>query len=191
MTRRDPELIRDCLAGDQDAWDALVERYSRLVYSVPRRYGLDEADAADVHQNVFTILFRKLSTLDDHLLLARWLLTTAHRETWRMGKRQAKYSRLEENFADLGSPGEDDLERWERQHLVRRALDELGDPCKSLLTALFLDPAQMNYQAVADSLGMRVGSIGPTRARCFQKLETVLRQMGFEPIGAEAGEGRS
>ncbi|MCH8314606.1 MAG: sigma-70 family RNA polymerase sigma factor, partial [Planctomycetes bacterium] len=71
--------------------------------------------------------------------------------------------------------------QWERQQIVREALDRLGGRCQQLLTALFLAPGTLNYEAIADQLGMKVGSIGPTRARCFEKMEKILREMGLDP----------
>ena len=75
MHASDPELIRDCLAGKAAAWDALIETYGRLVYSIPRRYGMTDADADDVTQAVFTILLRKLDTLNEKSQLRRRLPT--------------------------------------------------------------------------------------------------------------------
>ena len=191
MYRPDPEIIHACLRGDQRAWNLLVDRYSRLVYSVPRRFGLNESDAGEVAQNVFLTLFRKLDTLGDHLLLARWLLTTAHRETWRIGKARRKYSELDAIMPDVSSPSDEQLEQWERQQIVREALDRLGGRCKTLLAALFRGPGKPDYEAVARELDMPVGSIGPTRARCFAKLEPILRELGLNAPGEEAEESNA
>jgi RNA polymerase sigma factor (sigma-70 family) len=80
----DATLIRACLAGEQSAWNTLVERYSRLVYSVPRKLGLSDNDADDIFQVVFGIVLRKLETLRDHDRLAAWLIRTTHREAYRL-----------------------------------------------------------------------------------------------------------
>jgi len=61
----DSELIKRCLAGDAGAWDLMVERYQRLVYSVPLRYGVSPDDAADIMQDVFLLLFRNLNSIRD------------------------------------------------------------------------------------------------------------------------------
>ena len=175
----DPELIKRCLRGEQAAWDELVERYGRLVYSVPRRYGLSEADASDVMQNVFVTAFRRLETLEDHTRLSAWLITTAHRESWRVGKKSGRAQHLDEAITDLGSPSDDQVESWDRQHLVRVGLERLGGRCQELLTALFLEPAEASYEELARRLDMKVGSIGPTRARCFKKLESILAELGL------------
>jgi RNA polymerase sigma factor (sigma-70 family) len=158
-----------------------VDRYGRLVYSIPRRYGLSEADASDVMQTVFVTAFRKLETLKDHERLSAWLITTAHRESWRVGKRSSRDSQLDESITDLGSPDDEQLGAWERQHVVRQALEQLGGRCQELLSALFLEPAEASYDEIARRLDMKIGSIGPTRARCFKKLEAILAELGFEP----------
>lgn len=175
----DTTLIDRCLRGEAHAWHALVERYERLVFSIPLRYGLAAADAEDVMQATFVSLYRSLAKLRDHQRLAPWLITTAHRETWRVGKARGQYAALDERIHDVSEPQEEHAVRWERQHLVRQALGQLGGVCEALLTALFLSPQAPSYDELAKSLGMRVGSIGPTRARCFQKLEGLLRQLGL------------
>jgi RNA polymerase sigma factor (sigma-70 family) len=187
--RSDPKLIEACLRGEQAAWDELVERYGRLVYSIPRRYGLDEADADDVSQSVFSILFRKLDTLVDQTRLSAWLITTTHRECWRIG-RQSKRSAaiVDAAISDVSSPSAGQMERWERQELVRRALERLGGRCEALLRELFTTGSDGGYESIAERLGMKVGSIGPTRARCFEKLEKILREMGFDPEQASIND---
>ena len=83
----DPALVAACLAGDGRAWEAVVDRYGRLVYSIPRRAGLSEADADDVFQAVFVALLRALPGLRDQARLSSWLITTARRESWRVSAR--------------------------------------------------------------------------------------------------------
>ena len=72
------------------------------------------------------------------------------------------------------------VEELERQHLVHRALDQLGEPCRELVKSLCLDPDDVSYEKLAARLGMPVGSIGPTRARCFKKLEAILVSLGID-----------
>ena len=184
----DPTLVRRCLEGRPEAWDALVDRYARLVRSVPRRHGLDEADADDVAQATFILLHRSLGRLRDAERLASWLLTTAHRETWRVGRRRhGTAEQLLESVADVGAPDPADVVRWEREQAARQALAELGGRCEALLTRLFRDPSP-DYTGIARDLDMPVGSIGPTRARCFAKLAPILRRLG---VGPEAEPGES
>jgi RNA polymerase sigma factor (sigma-70 family) len=150
------------------------------VYSIPKRYGLDDADADDVFQSVFTILYRKLDSLKDKTRLSAWLITTTHRECWRIGKKGNAAATLNEQIVNVGSPTDSQLESWEQQHLVREAVQRLGGQCRDLLTALFLDSSEPSYDQIAERLNIKVGSIGPTRARCFKKLERLLVEMGFE-----------
>jgi len=174
----DPALIQACIAGDRSAWDELIEHYGRLVYSIPMRYGMDRNEADEVFQSVFAILLERLEQLRDQTRVSSWLITTAHRECWRRGRRKPVDAELDEREIAADAPPEASVQQWELQNAVRAGLDRLGDPCKSLLHALFLSPAERDYKAIADELGMRVGSIGPTRARCFEKLERILGEMG-------------
>src|SRR5687768_7375866 len=100
----DPELVRACQSGSQSAWDELVHRYGRLVYSIPRRYGLSEADADDVFAAVWATVFRKLNNLKDETRLSAWLITTTHRESWRVGKKSGAYAGLDSQIPDVASP---------------------------------------------------------------------------------------
>jgi DNA-directed RNA polymerase specialized sigma24 family protein len=176
----DADLVQACLDGHEAAWNELVDRFGRLVYSVPRRYGFCDADAQDVHQIVFAILY-----------LGSGLIRTTHRECFRRAKRSGAYVGLEQAIADVSAPADDRAEQWERQHQVRQALRELGGRCEQLLTALFLAPGQPNYEALARELDMKVGSIGPTRSRCFQKLEKILVEMGVSSDVSTAPSGPS
>ncbi len=180
--RSDAELIHACLAGDEIAWKDLIDRYGRLVYSVPRRYGLPAADSDDIFQNVFALVFRRLASLRDQERLAPWLITIAYRETQRVLKRNPPSAELDETTPDGMDPPIELLQAWERQHSVHQALEQLGSPCRELLTALFLDSSQSSYEQVAARLGIPLGSIGPMRSRCFRKLEAILVRLGIDKI---------
>lgn len=176
----DPALVQSCLAGDERAWEELVDRYGRLVYAIPRRMGLSETDAQDVFQNVFASLLRHLAHLRDQTRLSAWLITTARRESWRIGRAAGRHAELDETMADNAPAAFDDVVRWEREQSVRQAMRRLDDRCRELLGVLFLEPATPSYEAIAARLGMPVGSIGPTRARCFKKLDAILRELGVD-----------
>ena len=188
--RSDPDLVQACQRGDQSAWNELVARYGRLVYSIPRRYGLPEADSDDVSAAVWEIAFRNLDRLRDQTRLSAWLITTAHRESWRVGRKNSNaHLDMNERIGDVSSPTDDQITLWERQDIVRRGLQALGGRCEELLSALFLEPGEPSYEAIAERLGMTLGSIGPTRARCFKKLEKILMELGLdtESIGSAQG----
>ena len=176
----DPGLVQACLDGDDAAWSTLVEKYQRLVLSVAHKCGLADADADDVFQIVFTTLFRRLDGLRDQTRLSSWLITTTYREAWRFGKSAQRHTALDEAIVDVGTPPGDLVAQAEREQLVRDAMVLLDDRCRALLTALFLTDDAPSYDQIAGRFGMPVGSIGPTRARCFKKMDAVLREMGID-----------
>ena len=178
-TMSDADLVQACVDGDAAAWDEILRRFGRLVYSIPRRYGFTSADTDDIFQEVMTILFRKLDTIRDRDRVSAWLIRTTHRECYRIGKRSGRYAELDRDIEDVNEPAGEDVELWERRHLVRQALRRLDGRCEQLLTALFVTPGQPSYETIARQLGMKVGSIGPTRARCFEKMEKILVELGL------------
>ena len=175
----DRDLILDCRDGDVGAWQRLLDRYERLVFSVPRRYGLSREDAADIAQLTFTILFQSMDTLPEDSTLGAWLTTVARRHTWRLLDRKRRegaggYGSSNESTPMLANTGTDDVERWELAEWLEHGLSRIGKPCRDLLAALYLDPKQPTYAEVAARLGMAVGSVGPTRIRCLKRLRQVL-----------------
>jgi RNA polymerase sigma factor (sigma-70 family) len=185
MKRNDKQLILDCRRGDQTAWEVLVHRYQRLIYAVPRRAGLDEDQAAEVFQEVFTTLFQKLDDIDDPERLHAWLVTAARRKTWRsitrnrqMLERTGDSEDQDEELFDVpdDAPLADEMMvQLEEQHRIRLALDRLDQRCQDLLRMLFYEDEVPAYSVIAARLGTPEGSIGPTRARCLEKL---LRSFG-------------
>lgn len=175
--RPDAELVAACLGGDQGAWRVLVLRYGGLVFAVARRNGLDHAMADDVVQEVFAVLLRQMSGLHNPTGLAKWLMTTAQRVSRRMLSRARRQVGTPVEIPEPGDLASDEMERLERQQLVREALRRLGGRCETLLTALYLRDEAASYEHVARALELPVGSIGPTRARCLEKLLRVLETM--------------
>src|SRR5918998_6136572 len=100
MQRTDEQLLLDCRRGDETAWEALVHRYQRLIYAIPRRAGLDEDLAAEVFQEVFATLLQSVERIEQPSRLHAWLVTTARRKTWRLISREAGTQSL--------SPGDDE-----------------------------------------------------------------------------------
>lgn len=178
MADNDAILIKRCLAGEQSAWNTLVDRYSRLVYSVINRNRLSATDAEDLFQTVFILLFRSLDRLKDQSRLPAWLVTATHRECWRMTRNRRRLREVAVGEEPTEIPP-DEVTQLERQQLVQESLTRVGGRCEQLLRALFLDPAEPDYDAIAKQLGMPVGSIGPTRARCFEKLQQILKDAGL------------
>lgn len=179
MPESDDILIEKCRKGDADAWRRLVDRYQRLVYSIPLNYGASAADAADVAQLTFTILVQRLDDLREGTRLAPWLGTVARRHTWRLLERSRReavgthddIAATEQTDGDAVFHPQEVLDRvmW-----LDSGLAQLDRRCRTLLMLLYLSPAQPSYAEVAEQLAMPVGSIGPTRARCLERMRTVL-----------------
>jgi RNA polymerase sigma factor (sigma-70 family) len=182
----DADLVAGCRAGDAQAWAALVQRYQRLVYAIVRRFGDDEHTAADVFQTVFSRLLQHLPRLTEPDRLQAWIVTTARREALlqrRRARRTESLTRHDDDGeatadfepADDGPGPERQLDDLQQLHRVRLALDRLDERCRDLLTLLFADADdRIAYDQVGARLGMPVGSIGPTRARCLAKLRQWL-----------------
>jgi RNA polymerase sigma factor (sigma-70 family) len=160
-----------------EAWKKLLDKYERIVYSVPRRYGLSVDDAADVTQLTFTILVESIDKLPEDSRLGGWLTTVARRHTWRLLERNRrlgvdKYGTVEDSIAAPAGAGT--VESWELAEWLDQGLSKLGEMCRNLLFALYLDPEQPSYAQVASRLKMAVGSVGPTRMRCLERLRRMM-----------------
>jgi len=180
----DPELIEACLKGSGQAWEVLLVRYQRLIYSIPLRYGLPEHDANDVFQNVSLLLWENLGRVRDRARLGPWLVITTRRECWRMMRpRRPNVTVLEESALEeilpTGPRSEDEFLALEQQSQVRAAIGHLEAPCRELLSLLFYAEPRPPYNEVAEKLAIPEGSIGPTRSRCLDKLMKILENMGF------------
>jgi RNA polymerase sigma factor (sigma-70 family) len=182
--------LLDCRRGDAAAWEALVLRYRRLIYAIPRRSGLNEEQAADVFQTVFARLLEHLDRIEQPARIGAWFVTTARRESWRVMRRDSAALSLDAEQDDEHRTGADLLpddaplpadvvQRLEQQHAVRTAVQALDERCRSLLTLLFYCPQPRAYCEIAAALGIAEGSIGPTRARCLQKLRRLLENSGL------------
>jgi RNA polymerase sigma factor (sigma-70 family) len=178
----DRDLIRRCQQGNEGAWQQVLNKYERLVYSIPLRYGLSREEAADIAQNTFTILIESLDTLSEDSRLGAWLATVTRRHTWRLLERNRREvasegldgADLVERAVFLGKSNADSVEHWELTEFLDTGLSQIGEPCRRLLLALYFEPESSSYAEVAASLGMPIGSIGPTRARCLKRLRRVL-----------------
>jgi RNA polymerase sigma factor (sigma-70 family) len=178
----DRDLILRCRQGSAGAWHQMLNKYERLVYSIPLRYGLSRDDAADVAQITFTILIQSLDNLAEDSRLGPWLVTVARRHTWRLLERKRRESASEhlevadvaESAVLLGKSDADSIEHWELSQWLETALSKLGDRCRELLLALYFQPERSSYAEVAADLDMPIGSIGPSRARCLKSLRQVL-----------------
>ena len=175
------DLVSAAAQGDREAWAQLVDRFTGLLWAVARGHRLSEADAADVVQTTWLRLVENLSNLRDPERVGAWLVTTARRECL-LGLRRNGRQVLVDDDLVLERPQLDDpespelrVEARERGEQLRAALDRLSDRCQLLLRVLAADPPP-SYEAVGAALDMPIGSIGPTRARCLQRLRAGMEQ---------------
>jgi RNA polymerase sigma factor (sigma-70 family) len=184
MFQNDEELIKRCRSGDESAWEEIVLKYQKLLISIPRRAGLAEDLAADVLQVVFTVLFEKLDSLATPEFLKAWLITTTRHKTFDLLKRETRiksghYLDDEENddnfqLSDGSIPADEILIRIEQETQIEKAFALIDERCRRLLKMLYLESEQVSYGKIAEVLNIPAGSIGPTRARCLQKLIKML-----------------
>ncbi len=164
-------------AGDRASWDALVDRFNSLVWSVARSFRLPDDDAADVVQTTWLRLLDHLDRIEDPQRLGSWLATTARREclhTLRRTTREPALDVLEimSTVPDPRPPVDHDLLRGERDTALWALFERLSDGCRRLLRVMIATPPP-SYAEIAAALDMPVGSIGPTRARCLATLRTL------------------
>jgi RNA polymerase sigma factor (sigma-70 family) len=169
------DLVTRAKNGEQQAWDALVERYAPLIWSICRRYRLERADAEDVSQAVWFTLVARLDHLRDPAALPGWLATTTRRECGRVlhaaGRRRAgERVLIAANLSDTETaPVDHELLVAEQQAALREAFARLPPACQQLLTLLSADPP-VPYAEISARLGIPAGSIGPNRRRCLDRL---------------------
>jgi|SRR5688572_2328244 len=172
MPLSDRDLIDSCLQGEQRAWTELIERYERLIYSVARKLCPQSEDCADVFQRVCLDLYENLQQLRNDRTLPAWLITVTRRRS---------YAYIREKRADISlddylTEYDPQVETVEKEFLLERAVAELPDRCESLIRLLYFDATEPSYAEVAQHLGMPVASVGPTRARCLEKLRKMLER---------------
>ncbi len=176
--RSDPlviALVTRAAAGDQGAWDKIVERYSPLVWSICLRYRLDREDVDDVGQNVWLLLVEKIGSLREPAALPGWLATTTQRECLRVMRAESRQNHAALPAEDQMPPDPDapmieqEILIAERDAVLRAAFAELSPFCRELLSMLICDPP-CAYAEISAALGVAVGSIGPMRARCLERL---------------------
>jgi RNA polymerase sigma factor (sigma-70 family) len=176
--RGDPvviNLVSRARQGEQQAWDALVERYCPLIWSICRRHRLSDADAEDVVQSAWLKLVQQLDRIHDPAALPGWLATVTRRECVRVlhvtGRPPvAEYVENSENLPGRQArTAEEELLAAECHAALREAFLDLS-PSDQRLIALLIEDPPVPYAQISDRLGIPIGTIGPTRGRCLDKL---------------------
>lgn len=176
-------LVRECLAGNEDAWTALIEKYKHLIFAVPIRGGANPQDAADIFQAVCLELFAELPKLRRIESLRGWLLTVANHKLYHLRQQQRRpedplgdETHLQDEPAVLPISV---IEQIEREQKVREAILRLPPRCREIVRLLFYEHPPRPYRDIARQLGLSVGSIGFVRSRCLARLERILHDAGL------------
>lgn len=179
----DADLVRACRAGDAEAWNELVERYSRYVYAIALRgFRLSDDDAEDVFQDVFTRIYLRLDTLRDDSALRPWIAQLTRRRCLDLLSSKGRESATDEET--LTADESSDLSEVEDAFAVREALSGLSDTCQDILDRFFAQ--DQSYRTIAEELEIPSGTIASRIARCLGRLKEQLE--GRNP-GAEGSRG--
>ncbi|GAA4431208.1 RNA polymerase sigma factor [Actinokineospora soli] len=179
-------LVERARAGDSAAWDGIVDRYAPLVWAVCGRFRLSRADAEDVGAAVWLRLVERLDGLRDPAALPGWLLTTTRNECLLLLRSRERQVPVADDFPEEpGADAEDWVLALERASALRAGFAALSERCRRLLGMLFADPPA-HYRVISDELGMKVGAIGPTRARCLDRLRATPAVAGLMPETSDA-----
>jgi RNA polymerase sigma factor (sigma-70 family) len=176
----DAELVRRCRAGDDEAWSALVERFSRYVYAIcTQGFRLSETQAEDVFQDVFTRVYTRLDTLRDDRAVRPWIGQLTRRlciDALSAGKREQPVAEpVTEDVADV-------LHEIDEAFDVREALSELPDHCQEMLERFFA--RDESYRTISAALDLPQGTIASRIARCLTRLRSTLEGRSAESGGS-------
>ena len=178
----DQQLVDACLRGHEPSWNALIEKYKKLIYSIPIRSGFTQEEAADIFQAVCLDLFCELSSIRQPQALAAWLIRVTRNKCYHKRQENSRFVVKDDTPGDLAGATdvvpEEVVQEIEREQHVRNALDELSPRCRVLVDKLFFELPARPYQEVARELGLAIGSIGIIRRRCLNCLRGRLEELG-------------
>ena len=177
----DERLVRECLAGNQEAWSALIEKYKKLIYSIPIKWELSREDANDIFQSVCVDLYSELSRVREPRALPKWLIQTTLHKCARCKQQQSRFSGEEprEELGRIQSGADIVLQEVEQEQILREAIAAVPERCATMIRMLFFESPARPYGEIARQLGLATGSIGFIRGRCLDKLRKQLESLGF------------
>jgi len=178
-------LIEKCKANDARAWSRLVDQFQAMVYSIAKRSGLSPDDCEDVFVSTFQILLRSMDRIESPGALPRWIAVTASREALRVKRISLKSTDYESaglTLDEVVAHEEVDAEQMaieaNQAASLRAFVAKIDEKCRKLLQVLYFEGDQ-SYTEVSRIVGIPIGAIGPTRARCLEKLRVVLKKESF------------
>ncbi|MCP3961401.1 MAG: RNA polymerase sigma factor [bacterium] len=182
----DRRLAAACLAGDELAWNALVDKYSQMVFAIVRRYGASREEAADLFQAIWLDAYNDLPQLRRKRALKPWLVSVASHKCYHWKRKHLRQQAHEVGTLDDQEGGrqaaEDPglLDQLMRDQLVREGLFALSPRCREMIRLLFFTIPPKPYKEVAERLGLAIGSIGFIRGRCLEQLRKALGRHGLQ-----------
>ena len=183
-SRTDHELVAACLRGDEVAWHELIERYTRLIYSIPLKLGLTREEATDIFQAVCLDLVNELPRVRDPQALPMWLMQVTRHKVVKWKRKSDRYVTDDGSRSEhLPAPAQDMPDTFitdlQKTQAVRDAVAALSGRCRQMVQMLFFEDTPRPYREVAAELGVAVGSIGFLRSRCLDKLRGALERIGL------------
>jgi len=176
-------LVNRAINGDQAAWNGIVDRFSGRVWAICRAHRLSQADAADVFQQTWLRVLEHLDSLRDPDRLGAWIGTTCRHEALaaiRRAKRALPVGDPDVLDRTAGAAGEPDAPILiaDRNAELWSAFERLSRRCQDVLRVLVVDvpEGRPSYELAAASLGIPIGSLGPTRGRCLNQLRGFLTE---------------
>ena len=182
--RNDRELVAACLSSDEQAWSELIDRYNRLIFSIPLKQGLNRDEAADIFQAVCLDLVAELPRLRDPQALPAWLIQTTLHKVSKWRRRNDRYVPDEGTHTENAPAPEADMpdaliREVQQSQALRDAVAGLSDRCQRMVQMLFFETPARPYKDVASALGVATGSIGFLRGRCLDRLRSALEGIGL------------
>ncbi len=183
------DLIERCLASENAAWQEFLRRHARLIYSTIQKAGLSPDDQDEAFQNAVEAIYRGLPRLRDRDRLLPWIIAIAWRQAVNLVRRLGRGPRT---VASPGTPeggtpeypsgdplAPDARLELERAQQAQEALASLPERCRRLLGYLFYEDPAPDYAEIARREGLPIGSLGPTRARCLERLRRFFEERGW------------
>lgn len=179
----DVALVEACLAGSEAGWVALVDKYSRLIISVPLRFRFSRSDAEDIFQSVCVDLLEQLPAVREPAALRGWLVQVATHKCLHARRRSGREELTDPVDLEADTTSADDtpeqiMSQVQQQQLVRDALTQVSERCQTLLRLLFVETPLKPYDEVARLLGVARGSVSFLRGRCLQRLRKAMATVG-------------
>jgi RNA polymerase sigma factor (sigma-70 family) len=183
-SRNDRELVSACISGEEQAWNDLIDRYKRLIYSIPLKQGLGRDEAADIFQAVCLDLVAELPRLRDPQALPAWIIQTTLHKVSKWRRRNDRYvaddgARAEYTPAPEADMPDTVIRELQQAQALRDAMAALPDRCRQMVQMLFFEMPPRPYKDVASTLGVATGSIGFLRSRCLDRLRAALKGIGL------------